>query len=919
MGKSVDYDAWQKLQLAPLTDFNPAVLQGLKYSQHSGYLLELERLYSTMYLEWPTLKKDASDMTEAVAGLTWTVAPFCQDGAEPDDEAKAVAKTVSDALWMVTAQKPGEFSHCFPELLGAMVHAIYRSVNVHEIVWKFTPELVYPLEYKQLGPQYYMWETRQGEPDRLMLVPDGMDYTRPVAFAPGRFVVALNTTGPDHPMYNADFYSLVGYFVAAKFGLPGLQSFVKRYGHPLRKFTIEDKRRREELEAKLRRMPDVYDVFLGPGEMLDVTAIPAGANVPHEVLLRVAENACHQLIKGNTLTSDVGDSGGSRAQAEVHMGVEASLVRKRGEFVARVLNRQLIPYIVERNYGRRDLPMPELRCQVPEQKANIQKAQYWQAVLGIPGMRVLKSAVHDDLGLAVPGDGDEVYEGASSPAAATPTQGVPEVPSMGDEELDVTMAARSVGGGSLRERVERMLPEAMRRWAGPSIERFEKLVRDGRKPEEILARLEELRPDSRPLVDALRAVTAAGLGLPVDGGEDAAAANPYGCNQYGEGWSNPHDGNSTERVGKAKLLTHKDGDGNVRQIDTKKRYPGKGSYIGVGKDGKKGEEPKPEKKPEKKKKEEKPEKKPEPDDKQKMVDEMRFDSPFVSADLENAVGKEAADKFFEKMAAAPPEIREFWQRNKGFIRRVERITRGVSHESNGIISINRQDMAQTYWSHEGSVLFHEFAHALDESMSRDMPLDMSRKVWFQQKISHEMHDAIAKDYEAQIKLKTEDILNEAKAQLDRHGGKVTDALLDELVSEGRMSDYTRAVYKRDNGNDYVLPDAIRAALGMTERNGKKVKIGKGVAGNRLALEINDNPMVMGVICDAFRGKPGCKPIRVGHNDSYYKNWGGNADAVETFANLYAAYALCDEKTLEKVKKYLPETCKVFNNLLRKGA
>ena len=555
MGKVVDYDAWQKLQLAPLTDFNPAVLQGLKYSQHSGYLLELERLYSTMYLEWPTLKKDASDMTEAVAGLTWTVAPFCQDGAEPDDEAKAVAKTVSDALWMVSAQKPGEFSHCFPELLGAMVHAIYRSVNVHEIVWKFTPELVYPLEYKQLGPQYYMWETRQGEPDRLMLVPDGMDYTRPMAFEPGRFVVALNTTGPDHPMYNADFYSLVGYFVAAKFGLPGLQSFVKRYGHPLRKFTIENKTRRQELEAKLRSMPDVYDVFLGPGESLDVTAIPAGANVPHEVLLRVAENACHQLIKGNTLTSDVGDSGGSRAQAEVHMGVEASLVRKRGEFVARVLNRQLIPYIVQRNYGRMDLPMPELRCQVPEQKANIQKAQYWQAVLGIPGMRVLKSAVHDDLGLAVPGDGDDVYEGASAtptptqggegaPDAATPTQGVPEVPSMGDDALDVTMAARSDGGGSLRERVERMLPEAMRRWAGPTIERFEQMVRDGRKPEEILARLEELRPDSRPLVDALRAVTAAGLGLPVDGGEDAAAANPYGCNQYGHGWSGECGGGS---------------------------------------------------------------------------------------------------------------------------------------------------------------------------------------------------------------------------------------------------------------------------------------------------------------------------------------------------------------------------------------
>ena len=628
MNKIVDYDAWQKLQLAPLTSFNPQVLQSLKYSQHSGYLLELERLYSTMYLEWPTLKKDASDMTEAVAGLTWTVAPFCQDGGEPDELAKEVAKVVSDALWMVSPQKPGEFSHCFTELLGSMVHALYRSVNVHEIVWKFTPELVFPLEYKQLGPQYYMWETRQGEPDRLMLVPDGMDYTRPVPFEPGRFVVALNTTGPDHPMYNADFYSLVGYFVAAKFGLPGLQSFVKRYGHPLRKFTVEDRKRREDLEARLKAMPDVYDVFLGPGEELDVTAIPAGANVPHEVLLRVAENACHQLIKGNTLTSDVGDKGGSRAQAEVHMGVEASLVRKRGEFVARVLNRQLIPYIVQRNYGRTNLPMPELRCQVPEQKANIQKAQYWKEVLAIPGMRVLKSAVHDDLGLAVPGDGDEVY------AAPEPTQGMPHgAPAPAgfpEDELEVGMAARAGGKGSLRERAERLLPVAMRKWAGPTIERFEAMLRAGRKPEEILARLEELRPNTRALADAMSAMTEAGLGVQ---GDAVSAENPYGCNQYGEGWSEPHDGSSTERIGKDKLLTKKDADGNVRQIATKKRYPGKAAYLGVGKDGKKGEEPKPEPEPEPKPEPKKRKKKTAPEPKEKKANK-----PGYAETREEAIG-----------------------------------------------------------------------------------------------------------------------------------------------------------------------------------------------------------------------------------------------------------------------------------------
>ena len=717
MDKMVDYDAWQKLQLAPLTDFNPKSLQGLKYSQHSGYLLELERLYSTMYLEWPTLKKDASDMTEAVASLTWSVVPYCADGAEPDALAKEVAQVVSDALWRVSPQRPGEFSHCFPELLGSMVHAIYRSANVHEVVWKHTPELVFPLEYKQLGPQYYMWETRQGEPDRLMLVPDGMDYTRPVAFEPGRFVVALNTTGPDHPMYNADFYSLVGYFVAAKFGLPGLQSFVKRYGHPLRKFTVEDKMRRAELEARLRGMPDVYDVFLGPGESLDVTAIPAGANVPHEVLLRVAENACHQLIKGNTLTSDVGDSGGSRAQAEVHMGVEASLVRKRGEFVARVLNRQLVPYIVLRNYGRMDLPMPELRCQVPEQKANIEKAQYWQAVLGIPGMRVLKSAVHDDLGLAVPGDGDEVYEGASSPAASTPTQGdasspAASTPTQGDAlsgvaptqpgapalpEPEVAMAGRSVASGSLRERVEAMLPEAMRRWAGPAIERFEAMVRDGRRPEEILARLEELRPDTRVLVQALRAATnaaacpssperrtlsgyaeARGSEAPPLGAEDAAAANPYGCNQYGEGWASAHEGNSTayQITGfngqRRKMLTQQAG-GNKVTVRTDSKFVGKDAYPAASNQALDHQaEQEREKEAEKKRKEEEEKKRREEEEKKRKKEEAEkrkaeAEKKRVEREAEK---KRKAEEKVKKDAVkdAEKEVKELAKACKGKIR-----------------------------------------------------------------------------------------------------------------------------------------------------------------------------------------------------------------------------------------------------------
>ena len=125
--------------------------------------------------------------------------------------------------------------------------------------------------------------------------------------------------------------------------------------------------------------------------------------------LREAENACHQAILGQTLTSDTSANGGSLAQAEVHMGVQKSVVMKRAEYVARVLNRQLIPAIVRKNYGRtQGIPMPELKFAAPDDGANVQRAEYWARVLAIPGMQVAKDVVYESLRLPIPGEGEAV-------------------------------------------------------------------------------------------------------------------------------------------------------------------------------------------------------------------------------------------------------------------------------------------------------------------------------------------------------------------------------------------------------------------------------------------------------------------------------------------------------------------------------
>lgn len=93
-----------------------------------------------------------------------------------------------------------------------------------------------------------------------------------------------------------------------------------------------------------------------------------------------------------------------------------------------------------------------------------------------------------------------------------------------------------------------------------------------------------------------------------------AGANPYGCNQYGEGWAEEHDGNSTkyEVTGfsgkKSKMLINKQG-GNTVEVATKEKKVGKDAYPDASERGLKKEADKAAEENAKKVEENKPKKK----------------------------------------------------------------------------------------------------------------------------------------------------------------------------------------------------------------------------------------------------------------------------------------------------------------------
>ena len=523
-------DALHKFQNQLLSTFNAQDLTYFKRSGWNGMLENIDRLYATMLHDWDVLQKDTDSVEKAVRSLDWSLSPYVKKGEKVSAQAQQVAQVVEDALWRSTPQKLGTYAHSFIQLLGAIVHAEFRGQNVHRIVWQNDGKLIYPAAFVQLPPQFLRWEVEPGKPDLLLHVPDGETAT-PVPFKPYQFIVALNNTGPDHPLYNATYYGLVAWFSAAKNGLGWFMQYAEQHHLPKPVFHYENDEDKEQLIRDLQQ-DRVINAFLLYGDrQVEWANTPSSTTMPQKELLDLAEAHCHKAILGQTLTSDTSKSGGSLAQAKVHAGVLADEVKKHAEFVADVINRQLIPAIVHLNFGKVEgMPLPELRFKLPQAAANIERAQFWSQVMQIPGMSVVKSEVYDSLGIAMPSDDDDVLEAPSQQdgGLAGMLQGFGQQEPKDKDE--VALAARS------RSKKD-ILSDAMQAWLAPIKKKLIEARKAGASFEELREQMLKWRPDTDALAGAFAENVEAGLRG--EGNDDDVEASfgknnkhQKGCNQY---------------------------------------------------------------------------------------------------------------------------------------------------------------------------------------------------------------------------------------------------------------------------------------------------------------------------------------------------------------------------------------------------
>jgi phage gp29-like protein len=337
-------------------------------------------LFDAMESLWPRLTKNLFELKNAVSRSHFIVEPFIEDGKqEPSATAKAKADLIERAIKSMDS-KPGSMATGFEDGLFDLCDAIGKGIAVLEIDWELEEDgMILPDSFTWVHPYYYGFPT---DSTKLALKPDGVSW---VEWPENKFIIASFKTKSGALASQGFLRPLAWWYSATQFSKDWILRFAERFGIPMRVATYNQALSTDvkaAISAMLENMGSAGWAALPEGVKVDlIEAVSSATNNPQERVQQLADKNCDLLLLGQTLTSDVGDSG-SRALGDVHAAIRTERVQMLARWVADVLNYQLIPSILELNYGD-DSECPTIVADFTEEEDPLIMAQRDQALSAI--------------------------------------------------------------------------------------------------------------------------------------------------------------------------------------------------------------------------------------------------------------------------------------------------------------------------------------------------------------------------------------------------------------------------------------------------------------------------------------------------------------------------------------------------------
>lgn len=420
--------AWRGARAA---HFDPARIEAVLAAALAGDHQSQWELFDLMEDTWPRLAKNIAELKRAVTSMRWTVQPWAEADAPPTPEAMERAALVEHAIWRMRPE-PAAGERDFTGLLGDLFDAWFKGLSLSEIVWE---ERRLPDQGAVFVPRAATWVhpvnyalTPEGRLTLRLLMTDRPGTAAYYADLPAyKFLVATAPHRATHFLGAGLLRPLAWWWMAQNFAAEWQLNYAQLFGVPIRWATYaagtpaETISRIGEMLANLgsagwAAFPEGTSLQLLEGQKTAGTS-------PQEAIQDRADKYCDLLILGQTLTSDPADRG-TQALGTVHERIRADVIQAAADWLASILNQQLIQAILELNYGDAD-NAPELRAEPVRQKDYLAQAQRDQILLSA-GIELPKAWFYERHDIPLPGSDEEVIRRNTPETLGPPLSGEPD-------------------------------------------------------------------------------------------------------------------------------------------------------------------------------------------------------------------------------------------------------------------------------------------------------------------------------------------------------------------------------------------------------------------------------------------------------------------------------------------------------------
>ena len=408
-------------------DYTPERIETILRAALWGDHVAQWELFQVMEDTWPRLSKALAELKRAVQQMDWRTESWAEEDTPPTPEAEMRERTVSAALWTM-APRPEEAANGFEGTVFDLLDAWAKGIAVVEIEWESRPAgadrrmMVLPKATHWVHPSHYAWgrDGTLGLRRQSSAASPGSAELEP--FPPGKFLIGICRSRSGPALAGALLRPLAWWWCAANFSAAWLLNLSQIFGLPIRWATYapgSDQGLVDKIGRMLEHMGSAAWGAFPAGTQIELKE-PAkgGGQWPQDSLLDRADRQADLLILGQTLTTTEGQSG-TMALGSVHKGIRDEIVQAAANWVAGVLNQQLVPAIVELNYGDRQ-ELPEL-CPKPAEARDLKADADRICALLDRQVPIPRDWLYRSQQIPIPRDGEDVITGPSAPSLGVPS------------------------------------------------------------------------------------------------------------------------------------------------------------------------------------------------------------------------------------------------------------------------------------------------------------------------------------------------------------------------------------------------------------------------------------------------------------------------------------------------------------------